>query len=191
MVTLPPTSSDEPGFEGLHTDEAIQRQLLAIAHAKHRDVRQQAACSLDATVITADTTIVVGPSGQRLSLGQPPDDETYAEVLRHWFREHYFARWHEAWTGVVVSGPDGEIQEAVARSRIRMIERDDELLEWYIATREPLGKAGGYALQSLGSTFIAAVEGSLSNVVGLPLEALRPLLAKACGQAGNSLSSCE
>ena len=51
-------------------------------------------------------------------------------------------------------------------------------MNWYLLTGEPRGKAGGYALQGAGSVFIEKVEGSLSNVVGLPLEALLELFAE-------------
>ncbi len=173
IIVLPPVNPEESGFEGLLTEQAIGRQLLAIAHAKHNDVRQQSNCPSHATVIVADTTIVAGPPGQRITLGQPPTDATYASTMRAWFRDHYFGQWHLALTGLIVTQPNKLPFERVVSTRIRMIERDDELLEWYIATEEPHGKAGGYALQGAGSLFIAAVEGSLSNVVGLPLEALR------------------
>ena len=45
-------------------------------------------------------------------------------------------------------------------------------IDWYLSTEESLGKAGGYALQGLASLFVTRIEGSLSNVVGLPLEAV-------------------
>jgi septum formation protein len=53
-----------------------------------------------------------------------------------------------------------------------MIADVENHLEWYIGTEEPRGKAGGYAIQGAGSLFISQVTGSLSNVIGLPLEAL-------------------
>ena len=46
----------------------------------------------------------------------------------------------------------------------------DQWLDWYISTGEPLGKAGGYAIQGAGSVMVTKVEGSYSNVVGLPIE---------------------
>ena len=49
-------------------------------------------------------------------------------------------------------------------------------LEWYIGTEEPRGKAGGYAIQGAASIFVSKVAGSLSNVVGLPLECLLEIL---------------
>jgi septum formation protein len=52
-------------------------------------------------------------------------------------------------------------------------------LDWYIATGEPQGKAGGYAVQGAGSVFVTKIEGSYSNVVGLPLEETLALLREA------------
>lgn len=63
-----------------------------------------------------------------------------------------------------------------AQSHVWFREDAEPLLDWYLATNEPLGKAGGYALQGLGSVFVTRVEGSITNVVGLPLEAITELL---------------
>ena len=52
----------------------------------------------------------------------------------------------------------------------------DETLEWYIATGEPWGKAGSYAIQGLGGTLVASSRGSMSNVIGLPLRETAQLL---------------
>ncbi|HXY34093.1 MAG TPA: Maf family protein, partial [Planctomycetaceae bacterium] len=65
----------------------------------------------------------------------------------------------------------------VVTSRVTFVEDVDRWLDWYLSTEEPRGKAGGYALQGAGSIFIAKVEGSLSNVVGLPLAELLEMLA--------------
>ena len=57
-------------------------------------------------------------------------------------------------------------------TEVSFIDDVESRLEWYIETEEPRGKAGGYAIQGAGSIFISRVAGSLSNVIGLPLEAL-------------------
>lgn len=79
-------------------------------------------------------------------------------------------------TAVVLSHPDGRHLEHVVETRVTMRPENIALLDWYLDTDEPLGKAGGYALQGAGSMFIERVEGSLSNVVGLPLEAVQEML---------------
>jgi len=66
----------------------------------------------------------------------------------------------------------GTSVERIVKSDVTFIPDVERHLEWYIRTGEPRGKAGGYAIQGAGSIFISKVTGSLSNVVGLPLEAL-------------------
>ena len=56
----------------------------------------------------------------------------------------------------------------------------DDWIEWYLDTGEPIGKAGGYAIQGAGSVFVTQVEGSLSNVIGLPLEDTVALFEQLC-----------
>jgi len=124
-------------------------------------------------VIAADTTIVAtAADGTLHSLGQPPDDDSWKDVVRQWFREYYAGRTHRALTALCVHGPRGEIVERMVSTEVSFIDDVESRLEWYIETEEPRGKAGGYALQGAGSIFISRVAGSLSNVVGLPLEAL-------------------
>jgi septum formation protein len=57
-----------------------------------------------------------------------------------------------------------------------MLPEDPELLKWYLTTGEPLGKAGGYGIQGAADVFVQKVEGSLSNVIGLPLRETRAAL---------------
>jgi predicted house-cleaning NTP pyrophosphatase (Maf/HAM1 superfamily) len=121
-------------------------------------------------VITADTMIVAAaPTGRLVVLGQPPPDATWPETVRHWFRTYYAGRTHTAATGFRIVGPGGQIVERVVKSLVSVTPDVDRWLEWYLATGEPRGKAGGYALQGAGSLFIERVEGSLSNVIGLPI----------------------
>ena len=66
--------------------------------------------------------------------------------------------------------PDSQ-QEVVSEYRFALHDKAaDEWLDWYVDTGEPLGKAGGYAIQGAGSVLVTRVEGSISNVIGLPLE---------------------
>jgi septum formation protein len=181
---LPPRSADEPGFDGIHDWPAIERRLTDIARRKSDDVldqlRSRGARDGSETVITADTTIVVsGSDGRLLVLGQPLDDETWPNVVRSWFRTHYFGKTHAAVTAVCVAAPDGSRQERVVRSRVTMSADGERWLDWYIATGEPRGKAGGYALQGAGSLFIEQIEGSASNVIGLPLRELAEMLGRS------------
>ena len=63
----------------------------------------------------------------------------------------------------------------------KILKFDDELVEWYVERRESADKAGGYALQGAGGALVSRVEGSVSNVVGLPLAEVLALLRRAAG----------
>ena len=176
----PPTSADEAGFENLHDWPSIETRLRDIARAKCRDVQEQCRqrkSGSPAAIIAADTTIAAhDATGRLIVLGQPPDED-WENVVRHWFRAYYAGRTHVALTGVCVADREGQLHERVVKSSVTFRPDVERWLGWYVATSEPRGKAGGYALQGAGSVFITRVEGSLSNVVGLPLEELQDILA--------------
>ncbi len=178
ILILPPSDPDEPGFEGLRDEAAIIDQLRRIARMKNTNVRARPECPRNAFVLTADTTIVAGTPGAYEVLGQPPAGPDWQVTVRDWFNRHYFGQTHRALTAVVLSHFDGRRLEQVVETRVTMGTADSALLDWYLNTNEPLGKAGGYALQGAGSVFIERVEGSLSNVVGLPLEAVGIMLSQ-------------
>ena len=82
---------------------------------------------------------------------------------------------HAVFTGVaVVSG--GVVDSTVERSLVRMGELTDHEINRYVATGEPIDKAGSYALQGVGGMFVESVDGSPSNVIGLPLHVAVRLL---------------
>jgi septum formation protein len=119
----------------------------------------------------ADTTVVV--DGE--ILGKPRDDDDAARMLRR-----LSGTQHEVLTGVSLrQGPSelGRVETTIVYFRA-LLEED---IAWYLASGEGRDKAGAYAIQGLASRFIPRIEGSYSNVVGLPLasvaELLRSLLA--------------
>lgn len=166
---LPPSSAAEAGFEGLPSRAAIEERLRAIAAAKRDDVlRQLGTEAARSVVIAADTVVVAGErDGELVVLGQPPEPD-WRETTRRWFLDHYAGRTHAALTALCVAAPAGR-REVVVESRVTFRADAAEYLDWYLDTGEPRGKAGGYAIQGAGSVFIERVEGSLTNVVGLPL----------------------
>ena len=186
IAVYPPGSSEEAGFEDCCDVPAIQKRMLEIARHKSEQVRdqlnQEEAGLFErprTLIISADTTVVVDDAcGRPLVLGQPPESADWREVVRSWFIDHYAGRTHLATTAVHVATPDGRCAERVVESRVTFRPDVTPWLNWYLLTGEPKGKAGGYALQGAGSVFITKVEGSLSNVVGLPLEALLGLFAE-------------
>jgi septum formation protein len=125
-------------------------------------------------ILGADTEVVLDG---RL-LGKPRDPADAARML-----ETLRGREHLVITGLAVVdlGPDGLAgrQETTSvTSRVRMGEYSAAEIAEYVATGEPLDKAGGYAVQGLGGRLVASVDGCLTNVVGLPLTTTRALLER-------------
>lgn len=176
----PPLSSDELGFAGLTSWLEIAQRLQQIAREKNDDVLAQVASQdTDARlVLTADTVIVATNADARFQvLGQPPSDESWRDVVRGWFRDFYAGRSHIAATAVCLTDRrTGRRLERIVQSHVWVRDDVEPLLDWYLSTDEPRGKAGGYAVQGLASVFVTRVEGSITNVVGLPLEALVEML---------------
>jgi septum formation protein len=182
IEVVPPRDSNEAGFSGLHELPQIEARLAEVARAKAYDVTDQIRATSGATpadcplVIAADTVIVVSDSaGRSHVLGQPPDDDTWPEIVRSWFRDYYAGQTHLALTGLCVQTETQKIEQIV-RTEVTFTSDVDRHLDWYLSTGEPRGKAGGYALQGAGSIFVTNIAGSLSNVVGLPLEVLWEIL---------------
>jgi septum formation protein len=180
IVVLPPRDPAELEFDGLTNSQEIETRLINIAAAKFADVTDQIALTVsdhDAgptrVIIAADTTIIVRKTDGSLGvIGQPPPYESWKDVVRGWFRNHFAGRTHTALTSLHVGIFGGAVVRRIARTEVGFIPDVDANLEWYLASGEPRGKAGGYALQGAGSIFVSHVTGSLSNVIGLPLEAL-------------------
>jgi septum formation protein len=120
-------------------------------------------------VLAADTTVVV----DGIMLAKPVDDDDARRMLRL-----LSGRGHAVLTGVVVHSPARE-WSAVEESRVRFRHLAPVDVGWYVSSGEPRDKAGAYGVQGLAARFVEAVDGSYSNVVGLPMEAVRRLLQAA------------
>ena len=121
-------------------------------------------------VLAADTIVLVDD----VLLGKPRDADEARAMLRR-----LSGRWHEVLTGVALALPDGRVLEALARTAVRFAALDDEEIARYTAGSEPYDKAGAYALQGTAAWFVEEVRGSVTNVVGLPLEEVRRLFRRA------------
>lgn len=154
-----PADIDERVLPGERPEDHVRRLALAKATAIAHLYPQRA-------VVAADTVVVI----EELILGKPENDEAAAAMLRR-----LSGRSHEVLTGLCVCHAS-RVRQAVERSTVRFAAiKDDEILS-YVATGEPRDKAGAYAIQGLASRFVVAVEGSYSNVVGLPVSTLYRLL---------------
>jgi septum formation protein len=125
----------------------------------------------DAIVLGADTTVVV--DGEILA--KPRDDADAAAMMRR-----IGGRVHEVLTGVSLRRGGFELGR-VETTRVYVASLTDEDIAWYVATGEGRDKAGAYAIQGFASRFIPRIEGSYSNVVGLPVASVRELLTEISG----------
>jgi septum formation protein len=93
-------------------------------------------------------------------------------------------RAHDVLTGVCLCS-DGQTLVYVEQTAVRVVNLSEEDIAWYVATGEPRDKAGAYAIQGLGSRFIEGIDGSYSNVVGLPISSVcERLKALGCDTLG-------
>jgi septum formation protein len=179
IEVLPPPSSQEAGFAELNDLDAIRSRLQEIASTKADQVVAQLGSRLaGCCVIAADTTIIATDpaTGRHHVLEQPPDIDDWQTTVRDWFRRYYAGRWHIAATALELRiGQNAPIRHVV-ETRVEFRPDVDRWLDWYLQSEESRGKAGGYAIQGAGSVFVSRIEGSLSNVVGLPLEVLAECL---------------
>jgi septum formation protein len=112
-------------------------------------------------VLAADTDVVL--DGE--ILGKPRDPEDARRMLAR-----IAGREHTVFSGVALEEPGRDRRaSALAVSRVRMAAMTPERIEWYVATGEPLDKAGSYAVQGIGALLVEEIFGSYTNVVGLPL----------------------
>ncbi len=125
-----------------------------------------------AVVLAADTSVIV----DGLILGKPLDEQDAARMLRL-----LSGRDHEVLTGVALL-QGGREATAVASSRVKFLPLTTEEITWYVASGEPLDKAGAYAVQGLASRFVEEIHGSYANVVGLPVALVYKLLSAEFAQ---------
>jgi len=121
-------------------------------------------------VLAGDTTVAVG----RRILEKPADEADLRRMLGL-----LSGRRHHVWSGVCVIGLDGKARTRVADTIVGFKPLSPAEIDWYVATGEGMGKAGGYAIQGRAEAFVRYLAGSHSNVVGLPVFETRALLASA------------
>lgn len=146
-----------------HPNEAPAAYVERLAIEKARAVF---ALRPESRVLGADTTVTI--DGQ--ILGKPEDEADAMRMLRL-----LNGRPHEVHTGVALVSRSG-VRSAVDTTRVWFATMTDEDISWYVATGEPLDRAGAYAIQGFASRFIPRIDGSYSNVVGLPVALVSSIL---------------
>ncbi len=121
-------------------------------------------------VLAGDTTVAIG----RRILEKPADEADLRRMLGL-----LSGRRHHVYSGLCVVGTDGKARVRVADTVVAFKALSAAEIEWYVASGEGMGKAGGYAIQGRAECFVRFLSGSHSNVVGLPLFETRTLLTSA------------
>jgi septum formation protein len=134
--------------------------VVELARQKARDVAVRYPGG--EVVLAADTVVVV----EGRIHGKPRDEADARRMLAA-----LSDRWHEVYTGWCLVLPEGE-RVGVERTDVHFAPLDEETIARYVATGEPLDKAGAYAIQGRGSLFVDAIRGDYHNVVGLPVHAI-------------------
>jgi septum formation protein len=145
---------DESRFES----EAAVPYVRRLAQTKAETVAKNLPSGL---VLGADTVVLVDEE----ILGQPSDAEDARRMLKL-----LSGRWHEVLTGVALLCA-GENRSVVdhEKTRVRFAEMSVAEIDWYVATGEPMDKAGAYAVQGSAALFIEEIQGDYFNIVGLPV----------------------
>ncbi len=122
-------------------------------------------------ILAADTLVYANGN----SLGKPKDASEAFNMLKL-----LQGTWHQVFTGICLIVDDNKnYKTAVEMTRVQFVSLEDAEISAYIKSGEPFGKAGAYAIQGIAGMFISRIEGSYSNVVGLPLHVIKTLLEEA------------
>jgi septum formation protein len=134
---------------------------VAVENALHK-ARAAHVPGAPETVLGVDTLVAL----EGRIYGKPADEGAARETLRA-----LAGATHTVISGVALISGDRE-RLASARTEVSFRELSDELVDWYLLTREWRGRAGGYAIQGAGAALVLEIRGDYENVVGLPLAAL-------------------
>ena len=161
-ATVCPADFDEVSGSAVQAEDVV----LANAVGKCQAVVKIKGDSLP--VIAADTVVVA----EGVILGKPQNAEDAVEMLKQ-----LSGKTHKVLTGIAVSYA-GEMLAEVCETKVVFRELTDEEIKKYVATGEPLDKAGAYGIQGKGAILVEKIDGCYNNVVGLPLTRMQLILAK-------------
>jgi septum formation protein len=154
-----------------HVDESVRPGELPEAYVRRLAAAKASvvtAASPDRVVLAADTTVVVDD----VILGKPVNASEAVAMLRL-----LAGRRHDVLTAVTIARGTTAITH-LAKTSVEFAPMSEAEIQWYVASGEPADKAGAYAVQGLASRFVTRVEGSYSNVVGLPMALVYSMLVE-------------
>lgn len=168
--TIVPSGIDETQHRGRSAADHVKK----LAELKASEVARRIPSGL---VIGADTVVAIDDQ-----ILEKPRDRSQA---RHMLNE-LSGRWHQVLTGVcLIKAETGERRLGCEVTQVKFASMQPDEVQWYVATGEPMDKAGAYAIQGYGALFIERIEGNYLNVVGLPLQ----LMYRLAGELGVDLKS--
>ncbi|HEY2561223.1 MAG TPA: Maf family protein [Caldimonas sp.] len=164
-------AEDVEALEAIRPGELPTRYVERVTRAKLRAaVARRAARDLPAApILCADTAVALGTR----ILGKPADADDAARMLAL-----LAGRTHRVLTAVAIAA-GGRTRLAISVSRVRFADLAAERIARYVASCEPFGKAGAYAIQSAAASWIARIDGSYTGIMGLPLHETALLLGWA------------
>jgi len=166
QIGLEPDAVDAAELDETHArDETPRRLALRLAEEKATAV---AARHTKSYILGADTVVALG----RRVLPKAADADEVSACLKL-----LSGRAHRVLTGVCAIGPDGRRISRLSESRIHFKRLSPDDIASYLACGEGVGKAGGYAIQGRADRFVISLQGSFSNVVGLPLYEVANMLS--------------
>lgn len=166
-IGLEPARIAAPDIDETPLKGELPRAYVArLAESKARAVDRSA----DEVVLAGDTTVAVG----RRILEKPADEADLRRMLGL-----LSGRRHHVYSGVCVVAADDRPRVRVADTVVAFKRLTPAEIDWYVASGEGMGKAGGYAIQGKAEMFVRFLSGSHSNVVGLPIFETRALLTSA------------
>lgn len=169
----PIPGEDVEALESVQVGESPQDYVIRVTQAKLSAALQRWTyhAAVAAPILCADTTVALGAT----IFGKPDDADDARRILKQ-----LRGQMHQVLTAVAVVHPQWplQVQTRLSISQVTMAPVGDEDIDAYIASGEPFGKAGAYAIQSQAAAWVQHIEGSYSGIMGLPLyetaELLRP-----------------
>jgi septum formation protein len=153
---------------GYNEETSFSDPVAHVLEASRRKAQSVAEQIEDGIILGADTVVVL--DGE--ILGKPKDQDDAMFLLKK-----LSGRLHQVYTGVtLINKPNEKVVSDYDLTKVKFNQLDESDIRDYIATGEPMDKAGAYGIQGMGNLLVDHIEGSLDNVIGLPTEKLRNML---------------
>lgn len=154
-ITVMPSEIAEAGYSGV--PEKIPSLIVM---QKIKAVKAMLGKNQDGYLLAADTIVAL----ENEIFGKPENTE-HARIML----QKLSGKIHQVFTCFRIEGMRGDFVEKTVHTSVQMRTISKEMLDWYLSTSEPFDKAGSYAIQGYGNVLVETIQGSYSNVVGLPM----------------------